>query len=123
MIALKCDRCGKTYNFFEKSDKESKIETTISYVNEDNEILDDLNLCPDCKESFDFWLANPNFDYDEDEVNEEEDAKAEDYVGQRESSLKDTYVSMYDVWGMVADMIIGCTENINKMNKERKRNG
>lgn len=123
MTVLECDRCGKKYNFFEKSDKESKIETTISYVNEDNEILDDLDLCPDCKESFNCWLTNPDFDSDEDEVNEEDDAKAEDYVAQWESSLKDTYVSMYDVWGMVADMIISCTENINKMDKERKRNG
>lgn len=128
MIVFKCDRCGKTYDFYGGVDGDkgcaNKIETYVQYPeNRPDDILESLHLCPDCMDSFNCWLMNPDFDTDEDELDESEGVEAGTCIERTESNLKDTFVSMYDVWGMVADMIVSCTENINKMDKERKRNG
>lgn len=125
MIVFKCDRCNKTYNFDsgDNGDTPNAITTKVAYHDGSFDSIETCHLCPDCMDSFNCWLMNPDFDSDEDEVDENEDVEAGTCIERTESNLKDTFVSMYDVWGMVADMIISCTENINKMDKERKRNG
>lgn len=117
MVCFKCDRCGETYDFYggvgESGERNANsIWTKIKYPNESlAQSVKDFHLCSDCMDSFNRWLTN------------QKDAETESFVEQTESSLKETFVSVYDVWGMVADVIIRCTENINNMDKERKRNG
>lgn len=128
MVCFKCDRCGETYDFYggveENGErKANSIGTKIKYPDDVlARSIKNFHLCQDCMGSFNRWMKNPAEDLDENTTNEE-DAKAESFIEQTESSLKETFVSVYDVWGMVADVIIRCTESINNMDKERKRNG
>ena len=61
--AKKCDRCGK---FFEEGNTHCTYFeiTTCDNANRnfkfDCGLNDDLDLCPDCVESFKHWWANEN---------------------------------------------------------------
>lgn len=126
MVCVKCDRCGETYDFYGRRENDELCTNAIVmssvYTDEGFEETNEFYLCLDCMGSFNRWMKNPAKDLDENTTNEE-DAKVESFFEQTESSLKETFVSVYDVWGMVADVIIRCTESINNMDKERKRNG
>ena len=64
-LAKKCDRCGKLYEEYNTKEDYKKINA-IALLNIDcrgkyylHELFD---LCLDCKDSFDEWLANKNKD-------------------------------------------------------------
>ncbi len=53
--AKKCDRCGKYYDQEINTNKISRIRT----VNYNGTVLDGMDLCPECCESFGYWFSEP----------------------------------------------------------------
>lgn len=115
MVCFKCDRCGETYDFYGRMGNDklcaNAIAMNLVYTDESLEKIDEFHLCPDCMDRLNHWLTN------------QEDTETESFIEQTESSLKETFVSVHDVWGMVADVIVNCEKSINNMDKERKRHG
>lgn len=120
MIVNKCDRCGKIYNFYGKNDKANTVETVISYVDEFNEMLDNVDLCPDCVDSFNRWLENPEEDLKKDAVDEDTDE-----IYRLEHAFDDDYEDdEFDDWiEWARNSLVDHALTDIKKKKERKRNG
>ena len=57
-LAMKCDRCGKLYEFYDNGDFNSI--TTIKKLKNRNYIGNNtFDLSPECRASFDKWLHLP----------------------------------------------------------------
>lgn len=60
-LAKKCDRCGKFYEFYKiKGNNDFNGVATIEILNNRNyHSKDILDLCSECRDSFDEWLHLP----------------------------------------------------------------
>lgn len=59
MLAKKCDRCGKLYEFYEKFDNEKQNGFSMIYVNKfggRGMTIGDKDLCKECMESLVNWF-------------------------------------------------------------------
>lgn len=113
MVCFKCDRCGETYDFYGGMDGDkgcaNAIATKLVYIDGESKSVENIHLCPDCMDSFDFWLMNPEEDVDFDEEAFEdddcEDDEFDDWIEWARNSLVDH--ALTDI----------------RKKKERKRNG
>lgn len=68
MISLKCDRCGKHYDYTSKDNDANGVITIKTYkpvedLREDCGIIDVMDLCPDCvKDLYSFLGLNNGVD-------------------------------------------------------------
>ena len=57
-LAMKCDRCGKLYEFYDNGDFNG-ITTIKKFKNQNYIDGNTFDLCPECRASFDKWLHLP----------------------------------------------------------------
>lgn len=131
MIMFRCGRCGGIYDSYYGSygrweddfHVANAIATALAYSKKNTEIVENIRLCPNCMRSFNHWLLNPEEDLDERMTDEDETFDIKTFAEAEDNRLKNTTVTLYDVWEMLTDMVMRGAESIDKMDKERKRNG
>lgn len=57
-LAMKCDRCGKLYEFYDNGDFNG-VSAIKKLKNQNYLDRGTFDLCPECRASFDKWLHLP----------------------------------------------------------------